>query len=86
MNMWLLFAFLSPAFYAIAEIFDEFLVTKEFKHPFTVVFYTSLFNLIFVHLIYLLSIEPKMKAAIVLTSIVFFSVPVHGQFDGVIPR
>jgi drug/metabolite transporter (DMT)-like permease len=50
--MWLLFAFLAPAFYAIAEIFDNFLVNKEFKHPFTLVFYTSLFNLIFVPILF----------------------------------
>lgn len=50
--MWFLFAFLAPAFYAIAEIFDNFLVNKEFKHPLTLVFYTSLFNLIFVPILF----------------------------------
>ncbi len=50
--MWLLFAFLAPALYAIAEVFDNFLVNKEFKHPFTLVFYTSLFNLIFVPMLF----------------------------------
>ncbi len=54
-RMWLLYAFLSPAFYAVAEIFDEFLVTKEFKHPLTVVFYTSLFNLIFIPILFAFS-------------------------------
>lgn len=51
--MWLLFAFLAPAFYAIAEIFDNFLVNKEFRHPMTVVFYSFLFNLIFVPLLFI---------------------------------
>lgn len=50
--MWLLFAFLAPAFYAIAEILDNFLVNKEFKHPFTLVFYTTLFNLIFIPILF----------------------------------
>ena len=52
--MWLLFAFLSPAFYAIAEVFDNFLVNKEFKHPLTLVFYSSLFNLIFIPALFLI--------------------------------
>lgn len=50
--MWLLFAFLAPAFYAVAEILDNFLANKEFKHPLTLAFYTSLFNLIFVPLLF----------------------------------
>lgn len=53
--MWLLYAFLSPAFYAIAEIFDNFLINKEFKHPMTLAFYTSLFNLIFVPILFYFS-------------------------------
>lgn len=57
--MWLLYAFLSPAFYAVAEILDEFLVTKEFRRPLTVVFYTSLFNFIFIPLLFAFS-PPEM--------------------------
>ncbi|MEK7612110.1 MAG: DMT family transporter [Patescibacteria group bacterium] len=53
--MWLLFAFLSPAFYAIAEIFDNFLVNKEFKHPLTLVFYTFLFNILFIPVLFIFS-------------------------------
>lgn len=53
--MWLLYAFLAPAFYAIAEILDEFLVNKKFNHLFTVVFYTSLFNLIFIPILFAFS-------------------------------
>lgn len=53
--MWLLFAFLAPAFYAVAEIFDEFLANKKFKHPLTLVFYSTLFNLIFVPILFFFS-------------------------------
>ncbi|TSC60540.1 MAG: putative membrane protein [Parcubacteria group bacterium LiPW_15] len=53
--MWLLYAFLAPAFYAVAEIFDEFLDNKEFKHPLTLIFYTSLFNLVFVPILFAFS-------------------------------
>lgn len=51
--MWFLFAFLAPAFYAIAEILDNFLVNKEFKHPAALVFYVSLFNLIFIPVLFI---------------------------------
>lgn len=51
--MWLLFAFLSPALYAIATIFDNFLVNRKFsKHPLTLVFYTSFFNLLFIPILF----------------------------------
>lgn len=53
--MWLLYAFLAPAFYAIAEIFDNFLVNREFKHPLTLIFYSTLFNLIFVPILFIFS-------------------------------
>lgn len=53
--MWLLYAFLSPAFYAIAEIFDNFLVNKEFRHPMTLAFYSSLFNVLFVPFLFYFS-------------------------------
>jgi drug/metabolite transporter (DMT)-like permease len=45
--MWLTFAFISPALYAISEIFDNFLVNKKFKHPLVLIFFTSLFNLLY---------------------------------------
>jgi drug/metabolite transporter (DMT)-like permease len=57
--MWLLYALLAPAFYAIANIFDNFLVNKEFKHPMTLVFYSYMFNLIFIPLLFAFS-PPKM--------------------------
>lgn len=53
--MWLLYALLAPAFYAIAEVFDNFLVNKEFKHPMTLVFYSYLFNLIFIPALFIVS-------------------------------
>src|SRR3989344_3588926 len=45
--MWLAFALLSPALYAISEICDNFLVNKRFKHPLILIFFTSLFNLFY---------------------------------------
>jgi drug/metabolite transporter (DMT)-like permease len=46
--MWLFFAFLAPMFFGIANVFDNFLVNKSFKNPATLVFYASLFSIIFV--------------------------------------
>jgi len=57
--MWLLYAFLAPAFFAIAEILDEFLSNKEFKNPLTLVFYASLFNLFYIA-IFLIFSPPSM--------------------------
>src|SRR3989338_2331948 len=51
--MWILFACISAAFYAVAEQFDSFFVNGKFKHPFTLLFYTSLFNLIFVPVLFI---------------------------------
>lgn len=43
-----MYALLSSAFYAIAETLDNFFVNKKFKHPLTLVFYSSLFNLLYI--------------------------------------
>lgn len=43
--MWLLYAFIAPAFYGVAEVLDNFLSNKIFKHPFTLTFFACLFNL-----------------------------------------
>lgn len=53
--MWLIFALASSGLYAIAETFDNFFSNKEFKHPFTLVFYSSLFNLIYVPALFVFS-------------------------------
>jgi len=45
---WLLFAFIAPAFYGVAEILDNFLSNKIFKHPLTLAFFASMFNLLVV--------------------------------------
>ena len=52
--MWLGFALISAALYGIAEILDNFFANKEFKHPLTLVFYSCLFNLVYVPLLILL--------------------------------
>ncbi len=51
--MWLFFALASAALYGVAEILDNFLANREFKHPFTLVFYASIFNVIYVPLFWL---------------------------------
>src|SRR3989344_583069 len=60
--MWLLFAFLSSALYAVAETFDEFFVNKKFAHPFALVFYASLFNLVYIPLVSVFQ-RPELPAA-----------------------
>ncbi len=59
--MWLLFAFLAPMFYGVANVFDNFLTNKSFKNPATLSFYASLFSIVFVPLLlffYKLSFPP----------------------------
>lgn len=46
--MWFFVALLSSALYAIAELLDNFFINKEFKHPFALVFFTSLFNILYI--------------------------------------
>ena len=50
--MWLIYALCSSAFYGVAETLDNFFVNKEFGHPLTLVFYSSLFNLIYVPILF----------------------------------
>lgn len=46
--MWLFFAILAPIFYGIANIFDNFLINKNFRNPATLVFYASIVSLVFI--------------------------------------
>lgn len=46
--MWFFIALGAAAFYAVAEELDNFLVNREFRHPFVLVFFSSLFNLVFI--------------------------------------
>lgn len=50
--MWLAFALLSCASYAIAEELDNFFVNRKFKSPIAMVFYSSLFNAVYVLALY----------------------------------
>lgn len=45
--MWFFVALLSSGLYAVAEAMDNFFVNKEFKHPLTLVFFTSWFNIFY---------------------------------------
>ncbi|RJP43853.1 DMT family transporter [Candidatus Parcubacteria bacterium] len=51
--MWLFFALLAPAFYGGSNIFDSLLANRKFRNPFALIFYTSLFNLVFIPLVFL---------------------------------
>ncbi|MBI4991668.1 MAG: EamA family transporter [Candidatus Harrisonbacteria bacterium] len=62
--MWLLIAFLAPAFYALSNVLDNFLVNQKFKNPTTLAFYTSLFNLLFLPLVFIF-FKPVMPSAAV---------------------
>lgn len=52
--MWIFFAFLAPALYAVAEIFDEYLSNRQFKHISSLVFFASVLNFVFVPLLFLI--------------------------------
>src|SRR5205085_1961237 len=47
------FAFLAPALYAVAEIFDEYLTNKGLKNISPLVFFASLFSFLFIPLLFL---------------------------------
>jgi drug/metabolite transporter (DMT)-like permease len=47
---WIILALMVPAFYAVANILDNFLSDKQFKNPVSLIVYSSLFNLIFIPL------------------------------------
>ena len=46
--MWFFVALLSSGLYAVAEAMDNFFVNKEFKHPLTLVFFASWFNIFYI--------------------------------------
>ncbi|MEK7608851.1 MAG: EamA family transporter [Patescibacteria group bacterium] len=51
--MWLLYAFIAPAAYGVAEILDNFLSNKIFKNPLTLSFFSALCNPFVVLLLFL---------------------------------
>ncbi len=60
--MWILFAFLAPALYAVAEIFDEYLSNHGFKNTTSLIFLASLLNFVFVPILFLIQ-TPVMPPA-----------------------
>lgn len=52
--MWIFFAFLAPALYAVAEIFDEFFSNKGFKNIAPLIFFASLCNFVFVPILFII--------------------------------
>ncbi|MDB5259088.1 MAG: hypothetical protein JWO73_296 [Candidatus Taylorbacteria bacterium] len=52
--MWILFAFLAPALYAVGEIFDEYLSNQGFKNISSLIFFACLLNFIFIPVIFLI--------------------------------
>lgn len=51
--MWIFFSFLAPFFHSIANILDSNLSNKLFKSKSTLLFYSSLFNLVFLPIVFL---------------------------------
>lgn len=51
--MWIIFAFIAPAFYGIAEVLDNFLANKIFKSPWALTLCASLFNVCFLPVFFL---------------------------------
>lgn len=52
--MWIFFAFLAPALYAVAEIFDEYLSNHGFKNIAPLIFFASLCNFVFVPILFII--------------------------------
>ncbi len=52
--MWIFFAFLAPALYAVAEILDEYLSNRLFKRITSVIFLAMLLNFIFVPVLFII--------------------------------
>ena len=52
--MWILFAFLAPALYAVAEIFDEYLANRGLKNINSLIFTASVLNFVFVPILFLI--------------------------------
>ncbi len=53
--MWIFFALLAPAFYGIAEIFDEYLSNKKFSSTISLTLYAGVFNIFFLPVIFLVA-------------------------------
>jgi drug/metabolite transporter (DMT)-like permease len=60
--MWILFAFLAPALYAVAEIFDEYLSNRIFKKVTPIVFLALVLNFVFVPVLFIIQ-KPVMPSA-----------------------
>lgn len=52
--MWILFAFLAPALYAVAEILDEYLSNRGFKNISSLIFFACLLNFLFLPVLFLM--------------------------------
>jgi len=51
---WIFIAFLSPLFYAATNVFDNYFVNLHFKNPITLIFFASVFNIVFLPFILLI--------------------------------
>ncbi len=51
--MWIFIALLDPIFYGVANVFDNFLTNKSFENPIALAFYSSVFPVIFVPVLFL---------------------------------
>lgn len=53
---WLLFAFLNPALHGLANILDNYISDKLFKQLRTLIFYSAVFDLIFLPILFLIDL------------------------------
>lgn len=54
--MWIVIAFISPMLYGFANVLDNYLSNKLFKSVWTLTFYSTLFNILFLPLVLLVEI------------------------------
>jgi drug/metabolite transporter (DMT)-like permease len=67
--MWILFAFLAPALYAVAEIFDEYLSNRVLKKVVPLIFLALVLNFVFVPILFIIQ-KPIMPSAKLIWSLI----------------
>lgn len=71
--LWILTAFVNPALHGLANILDNYLISKLFKNTWVLVFYASFINILFVPFVFIFEI-PNLPPAHLLPFLILISV------------